>query len=64
MGLIEFGIYAVIVCAIAYVIVYFLGTMSAPPIIPKIVWAVAVLIILLVLARALGISDVPIPKLR
>ena len=45
-------------------IVYFLGQVGAPSIIVNIVWAVAVLIILLVLARALGIGDVAIPKIR
>ena len=47
-----------IVLAIAWVAVYVAGQMQAPPPISMIIWAIALLIILVLLLRAVGVLTV------
>ncbi len=65
MGIIAFFLLIVLVCALAaltsWAISYFAP--SAPGVIHKIIWGVAILIIVVVLLRALGVQDVAIPRL-
>lgn len=63
MGLIEFLILIVVVCIIAAVGVWLVGQVGAPAIVPKIIWIVAVCIILYALLAATGIlgHDIRIP---
>ena len=68
MGLIEFAILAFVVVVIAWLCVWGMGVMAPghPGTIDKIIWAVAILVIVMVLARALGLTsyDPQIPRLR
>jgi hypothetical protein len=65
MGFGEFLIICIIVVALAALAVWILGQMGAPPLIVKIVWFVAALIIIVTLARAVGLlgHDVMIPRI-
>ena len=58
-------IYIVFVVLIGWLALWVLGKLAPghPPIIDSIVWVVVVLVIVLVLARAFGLSDVPVPRL-
>jgi hypothetical protein len=66
VGLIELLIYIVVVVCIGWLAIWVLGQIAAghPAIIDRIIWVVVVLIIVLVLMRAFGIVDVPVPRLR
>lgn len=66
MGLLEFGIFCLLVIGIAYFLVWILGRLMPghPGIIDNIIWVLAVVIIVFQLAGALGLSDVTIPKVR
>jgi hypothetical protein len=66
MGLLEFGIFAILVLAIAALIVWVAGKLAPghPALIDNVVWVLAVVIIVVMLAKALGLSDVPIPRIR
>jgi hypothetical protein len=56
----------VLVVFICWLAVWFLGSLAPghPAIIDNIIWVMCVLIIIIVLANALGFGDVPVPKLR
>jgi hypothetical protein len=64
MGLLEFGIFAVLVLVIAYLIVWVAGKLAPghPAILDNVIWVLAVLIIVWQLAAALGLHDVAIPR--
>lgn len=68
MGLIEFLIYVVIVVLVGWVAVWVLGRLAPghPAIIDNIIWVVVVLLIVLMLAQAVGLMghDPQIPRLR
>ena len=68
MGLIEFAVLTVVVVVIAWLCVWAMGVMAPghPVTIDRIVWGVAVLVVIVVLARALGLTayDPQIPRLR
>jgi len=56
----------VVVVFIFWVAIWGLGTLAPghPAMIDNVLWVVCVLIILLLLARAFGVVDVPIPQVR
>jgi hypothetical protein len=58
-------IYLVVVVCIGWLAVWVLGQIAPghPPIIDNIIWVLVVLVIVLVLVRALGVSDVAVPRL-
>lgn len=68
MGLIEFFIVVIICCALAAVACWLLAKFvpGTPPFVPVVIWGVACLIILVTLAKALGLYgiDPQIPRLR
>jgi len=68
MGLVEFAILCFVVCLIAWAAVWAIGYFipTVPAIVPKLIWGVAVLIIVVALLRATGIMglDPQIPRLR
>ena len=66
MGLIELLIYVVVVVLIGWLAIWVLGQLAPghPGIIDNIIWVVVVLIVVLVLVRAFGIVDPPVPRLR
>ena len=66
MGLLELLIYIVVVVALGYLAIWVLGQLAPghPPMIDRIIWVVIVLIVVLVLVRAFGIVDPPVPRLR
>ncbi len=59
-------IYIVLVVCIGYLAVWVLGKLAPghPALIDNIIWVLVVLIIVIVLANALGLSDVAVPRLR
>ena len=66
MGLIEFIVMCLIVVVIAWIGTWVIGQIpNCPPIIPKMIWIVAVIIIVVALLRAIGLlgHDPQIPKL-
>jgi len=69
MGFGEFLLAVCVVCGLAWLavsaIAYFASPNGPPAIIPKLIWGVAVLIIVVLLARALGLlgHDVQIPRI-
>jgi hypothetical protein len=66
MGLIELLLYIVVVVLIGWLAIWVLSQLTPghPAIIDRIIWVVVVLIIVLVLVRAFGIVDPPIPRLH
>jgi len=58
-------IYVVLIVLIGWLAVWVLGQIAPghPAIIDNIVWVAVVLMVVLVLVRALGIADVPVPRL-
>ena len=68
MGFGAFIVFAFIVLAIAWLGVWCIGQFlpGAPAVVSKLIWGIAVLIILITLAQAFGIMghDVMIPRLR
>ena len=68
MGLMEFLILCIIVVCISMLAIYLLGALAPghPPIIDKIIWIVAVVIIVMALVRAMGLMnyDPQIPRLK
>ena len=59
-------LYIVVVVLIGWVAVWVLGQLAPghPALIDNIIWVVVVLIVLIVLAQALGLTDVAVPRLR
>jgi len=66
MGLIEFFIIVIVCCVLAWAATWAAKYFEAPAFVPIVIWAVACIVILVTLARALGIMgiDPQIPKLR
>ena len=68
MGIVEFFILCVVVVLIGAAAVWVMGQLSPqhPQIIDKIIWFVVVLIIVVILINALGLThyDPQIPKIR
>lgn len=56
----------VVVALLGWLAVWVLGRLAPghPSIIDNIVWVVVVLFVVLVVARALGLTDIPVPRLR
>ena len=56
----------VVIVLICWLAVWVLGQLAPghPGIIDNIIWVVCVLLVILVLAGALGVADVPVPRLR
>lgn len=67
MGFLEFGVFCLITLAIAWFLNWLLNTFipSHPAVVNQIIWGLAILIIILKLAAAVGIlgHDVQIPHL-
>jgi hypothetical protein len=66
MGLVEFIIMCIIVVAIAWIGTWAISQIpNCPPIVPKLIWIVAIMIILVTLIKATGIlgHDPQIPRL-
>jgi hypothetical protein len=67
-GIIEFFILVLVVVICAAITVWAIGAFApgTPAIVPKLVWALAVVIIIYTLAQAVGLfsHDVAIPRLR
>ena len=55
MGLIEYGIYCIVVAFIAFIITWVLGEVKAPAFFARIIWVLAGLIVLYRLAVATGL---------
>ena len=66
MGVIEFFLLCLLVCCLAAATVWAIGYFAggAPAIVPKLVWGVALFVIVVALANAIGLVDVPMPRLR
>jgi hypothetical protein len=68
MGIIEFFVVVAVCCVLAWAVCWVLGRFApgTPPFVPVVIWAVAVLIIVVTLAKALGLYgiDPQIPRLR
>ncbi len=66
MGLISLGLFIVIAVVIGYVIIWVLGALAPghPAIIDNLIWVIVVLIVLVTVFRALGGTDVQIPRLH
>jgi hypothetical protein len=68
MGVIEFFMFAVIVVLLGWLAVFALGKLAPghPGIIDNIIWFVVVLVVVVVLAQAMGLTgyDPRIPKVR
>jgi len=56
----------VVIVLICWLAVWVLGQLAPghPGIIDNIIWVVCVLLVILVLAGAFGVADVPVPRLR
>jgi len=59
-------LYVVVVVLIGYLAVWVLGKLAPghPSIIDNVIWVLVVVICVLVILRALGVADVPVPRLR
>lgn len=68
MSLISFCVIVVIVCLIAWGFTWLLANViHAPPVFVKIIWGLAIFIIIVLLLQALGIlggADIMIPRIR
>lgn len=66
MGLLAFGIFCILVICIAYLIIWVAGKLAPnhPTFVDNVIWVLAVLIIVVMLAGALGLHDVMIPRIR
>ncbi len=68
MGLIEFFVLVLVVVVLAAMFVWAIGYFApgTPPMVPKLIWGMAIVVILAVLANAVGIwsHDPQIPRLR
>jgi len=59
-------LYIVLVVLLGWFAIWVLGNLAPghPGIIDKIVWVVTVLFVVLIVAQAIGLSDIPVPHLR
>jgi len=59
-------LYVVVVVLIGYLAVWVLGKLAPghPSIIDNVIWVLVVIVCILVILRALGVADVPVPRLR
>ncbi len=64
--MIELLITVVVIVLIGWLAIWVLGQLAPghPAVIDRIIWVVVVLIVVLVLVRAFGIVDPPVPRLR
>jgi len=56
----------VLIVFICWLAVWFLGQLAPghPAILDNLIWAVCVILVIIVLAKAFGFADIPVPKLR
>ncbi len=56
----------VVIVLICWLAVWILGQLAPghPTIIDNIIWVVCVILVIIVLANAFGLADVPVPRLR
>jgi len=56
----------VVIVLIGWLAIYVLGMLAPghPGIIDNIIWVVVVILVVIVLAKAFGLADVPVPRLR
>ncbi len=66
MGLLEFGVFCILVVGIAYFLCWVAGKLAPghPAIVDNLIWVLAVIIIVFQLAGALGLHDVQIPRVH
>ena len=59
-------LYIVVAVLLGYLTIWVAGKLAPghPSIIDNIVWVVVVLFVVLLVARAVGIVDIPVPRLR
>jgi hypothetical protein len=68
MGVIEFFVFAVVVVLLGWIAVFALGKLAPghPAMVDNIIWFVVILVIVLMLAQAMGLTgyDPKIPRVR
>lgn len=66
MGILELLIYIVVVVLLGYLAVWIMGKLAPghPAVFDNVIWVVVVLVVVLVLARAFGVIDPQVPRLR
>jgi hypothetical protein len=67
MSLLALLLYIIIVVVLGYLAIWILGTLAPghPPIIDAIIWILVVLIVIVVLAQAVGLGSGPmVPRIR
>ena len=59
-------LYIVVIVLICYLAVWVIGQLAPghPVLIDKLIWVLCIVLVVLVLVNALGIGDVPVPRLR
>jgi hypothetical protein len=59
-------VYIIVAVLLGYLAIWVLGKLAPghPAIIDNIIWVVVVLFVVLLVARAVGIVDIPVPRLR
>jgi hypothetical protein len=59
-------LYIIVAALLGYLAIWILGRLAPghPPIIDNIIWVVVVLFVVLLVARAIGLVDIPVPRLR
>jgi len=59
-------LYVVVVVLIGYLAIWVLGKLAPghPAIIDNVIWVLVVVVCILVVLRALGVADIPVPRLR
>ncbi len=64
MGFLTLGLFIVLVVLIAYFLIWVLSQLAPghPAIIDTLIWVLAVCLIVIQMAFALGLHDVPIPR--
>ena len=59
-------LYIIVVALLGYLAIWVLGKLAPghPGIIDSIIWVVVVLFVVLLVARAVGLTDIAVPRLR
>jgi len=59
-------LYIIVAALLGYLAIWILSRLAPghPPIIDNIIWVVVVLFVVLLVARAIGLVDIPVPRLR
>ena len=59
-------LYIVLAALLGYLAIWVLGKLAPghPTIIDSIIWVVVVLFVVLLVARAIGLVDIPVPRVR